>query len=521
MSRLYDSIEPAVIEEGMLLQAVEEQGPKYEAGEIVKKEGIDFDYVLHLRLDFKNILKIDNLWCFIKLTKLQLDNNVIEKIEGLDQLINLVWLDLSFNNIEEIEGLDNLTKLTDLSLYNNRISTIANMDTLMDLEVLSLGNNDINDLRMILYLRKFKKLKMINLAGNPFCEMEDYKTTVVVYLNWVEYVDYALVKEEFRENALRKMQTSLDALVESEMKIQQKEEEQRLMREEYKKDMEAYVESFKDDLLYISLYADDVEGRKLNDMPGIADEMIYFKSKILAVSNQIFNFGTVEHIRIKDEVDTFWQCVEDAKAENKELSTKAFNEFIEYKDKTFENLTFVTEMSEYESKMAEFRKKLEELHDKQLTYEMQLVDQLEDVIKEFEHNLRDLVSAFTEGFQGLLANCRDLESQHHEKVMEVALINVETAHKNEVEDVSEDLRNLFMDKDTLVNAVTTSHEAHLLKIDHEEDKMSQRIKLWIKNLLKRIHDEEEVQRNRDRIIEITNMIDHLREAIDNLEGTVG
>ncbi|XP_014770374.1 dynein regulatory complex subunit 3 [Octopus bimaculoides] len=472
MSRLYDSIEPAVIEEGMLLQAVEEQGPKYEAGEIVKKEGIDFDYVLHLRLDFKNILKIDNLWCFIKLTKLQLDNNVIEKIEGLDLLVNLVWLDLSFNNIEEIEGLDNLTKLTDLSLYNNRISTIANMDTLMDLEVLSLGNNDINDLRM-------------------------------------------------RENALKKMQTSLDALVESEIKIQQKEEEQRLMREEYEKDKEAYVESFKDDLLFTSLYADDVEGRKLNEMPGIAEEMVYFKAKILALSNQIFNFGTVEHIKIKDEVDTFWQCVEDAKAENKDLSTKAFNEFIEYKDKTFEDLTFVTEMSEYESKMAEFRKKLEELHDKQLTYEMQLVDQLEDVIKEFEHNLRDLVSAFTEGFQGLLANCRDLESQHHEKMMEVALINVETVHKNEVEDVSEDLRNLFMDKDTLVNAVTTSHEAHLLKIDHEEDKMSQRIKMWVKNLLKRIHDEEEVQRNRDRIIEITNMIDHLREAIDNLEGTVG
>lgn len=41
---------------------------------------------------FTDILKIDNLWEFTKLTKLQLDNNIIEKIEGLESLVNLVWL---------------------------------------------------------------------------------------------------------------------------------------------------------------------------------------------------------------------------------------------------------------------------------------------------------------------------------------------------------------------------------------------------------------------------------------------
>lgn len=39
-----------------------------------------------------DILKIDNLWQFTSLTKLQLDNNIIEKIEGLNSLVNLVWL---------------------------------------------------------------------------------------------------------------------------------------------------------------------------------------------------------------------------------------------------------------------------------------------------------------------------------------------------------------------------------------------------------------------------------------------
>ena len=54
MSRLYDTIEPSVIDEQMLKDAVEEQGPKGEAGRIAKQEGIDFGDVLSLRLDFKS-----------------------------------------------------------------------------------------------------------------------------------------------------------------------------------------------------------------------------------------------------------------------------------------------------------------------------------------------------------------------------------------------------------------------------------------------------------------------------------
>ena len=54
MSRLYDTVEPTVIDEEMLQKAVEEQGPKEEAGRIAKLEGIDFSDVEGVRLDFKS-----------------------------------------------------------------------------------------------------------------------------------------------------------------------------------------------------------------------------------------------------------------------------------------------------------------------------------------------------------------------------------------------------------------------------------------------------------------------------------
>lgn len=54
MSRLYDTVEPSVIDEDRLQTAVEEQGPADEAGRIAKQEGIDFGDVESLRLDFKS-----------------------------------------------------------------------------------------------------------------------------------------------------------------------------------------------------------------------------------------------------------------------------------------------------------------------------------------------------------------------------------------------------------------------------------------------------------------------------------
>uniref|UniRef100_A0A8C4WGQ3 Dynein regulatory complex subunit 3 n=1 Tax=Gopherus evgoodei TaxID=1825980 RepID=A0A8C4WGQ3_9SAUR len=195
MSRLYDTIEPNVIDEKMLQKAVEEQGPQEELGQLAKREGIDYKDVTELQLDFRNILKIDNLWQFVNLTKLQLDNNIIEKIEALDSLVHLIWLDLSFNNIEVIEGLEALVKLQDLSLYNNRISKIENLDTLQELQVFSIGNNNLTALENVVYLRQFKNLRTLNLTGNPVCENEQYSMFIAAHLPDLVYLDFRLVDE--------------------------------------------------------------------------------------------------------------------------------------------------------------------------------------------------------------------------------------------------------------------------------------------------------------------------------------
>ncbi|ELU11198.1 hypothetical protein CAPTEDRAFT_50053, partial [Capitella teleta] len=243
MSRLYDTVEPSVVDEEMLQKAVEEQGPKEEAGKIAKDEGIDFGEVKKLRLDFKNVLKIDNLWCFTNLVKLQLDNNIIEKVEGLDMLTNLIWLDLSFNNIEVIDGLDKLTKLEDLTLFNNRIQTIENMDSLSNLHVFSIGNNNLKQLDNLTYLRRFPQLLTLNLSGNPICELEEYQRFVIAYLPSLEYLDYRLVDDSFRQTAYERYEISIQEIQHDEMQAERKAIEEKESAQQFALHKEAYVEN--------------------------------------------------------------------------------------------------------------------------------------------------------------------------------------------------------------------------------------------------------------------------------------
>ncbi|XP_064618992.1 dynein regulatory complex subunit 3-like [Lineus longissimus] len=516
MSRLYDAVEPSVIDEDMLQRAVEEQGPRDEAGRIAKQEGIDFADVLALRLDFKNILKIDNLWCFTSLTKLQMDNNIIEKIEGLDMLVNLVWLDLSFNNIEAIEGLDKLTRLEDLTLYNNRISRIENMETL-NLHVFSIGNNNLKELDNLVYLRRFKKLRTLNLSGNPFCDLSEYKVFVIAHLPNLDYLDYRLIDENSKGSAYELYQTAIEELDHDEAK-KEREEGERTMRDgELKRHKAGYIENLNGPYLFDSLYQEDTEGQKLNFMPTVDELLITFKEKFVQVCLQIFEYGLEEHSKREEEVHQFTECVDEAKQDNKQMGMLGIAYFMEFKKKLFQELPQYTEQKLVETSITDYHNEVSELRDKLMGYELQLVDQLEESIKDFERNLADMVSSFIENVQGLISQCRDLENMHHEKLLEIAIVTLEKVVKNELDDeIPEDLRLLFVDKDTIINAVTSSHDVHLLKIDNREDDIVTRINSWMSNMIEGLH-EDEITRNRNRVSEITNLIDHLRDEIDTLD----
>ncbi|XP_060116590.1 dynein regulatory complex subunit 3 [Heteronotia binoei] len=516
-SRLYDSIEPNVIDSEMLQKAVEEQGPKEEAGQLAKREGINFKDVKELQLDFRNILKIDNLWQFPNLTKLQLDNNIIEKIEALDSLVHLVWLDLSFNNIEVIEGLDALVNLKDLSLFNNRISKIENLDALEQLQIFSIGNNNIGALENLVYLRKFKHLRTLNLTGNPVCENEAYATYIAAYLPDLVYLDFRMVEDSTREIAFIKYQYAIEEMKQGESVALAKQEAEAAQQKELDYHKSAYVEYLNGSFLFDSMYAEDLEAAKLEYLPGVPELLETYKGKFVAICETLFEYGLQQHEKRKAEVALFYECLHEALEENREQGSQIMADFDEKHRLALDAIQNASETEILEARLREYNDDIVKLSETLMTLEMQLVDQLEEVIKDFERNISDLVSTFIENEQGLMAQCRDLENHHHEKLLEISINTLEKLVKSEFEeDLPDEVRLLFVDKDTIVNAVNASHDIHLLKIDNREDEIITKANSWASVLIQSVH-KSEVTRNRNRVKEINQFIDHLHSELETMD----
>ncbi|KFV06248.1 Leucine-rich repeat-containing protein 48, partial [Pterocles gutturalis] len=492
MSQVNDSVKPNVIDDEMVQKAMEEQCPEV-IRNLGKREGVKD--VTELQLSFRNILQIANLWQFENLTKLQLDNNIIEKIEALESLVHLVWLDLSFNNIEVIEGLDTLVNLQDLSLCRNRISKIEHMDTLQKLQIFSIGKNNLTALEDVVYLRRFKNLRTLNLTGNPLCDDERYMLFVVAHLPDLVYLDFKLVSENTvsisaspaREVRHRHptsacfvgMPAILPAFGAGSL---QKSGFQRhamlalcvlltLLRFSSKA---AFVEYLNGSFLFDSLYAEDAEAAKLAYLPGVGDLLQAYPSwatEFVSVCENLFRYGLKEFEKREAEVSDFYKSLHEVLTASQQEARKITLDFENRNQRRLDEVRSATSSDLAESKRAEYREDVGQLSEALMTLEMRHADQLEELIKDFKGQIAVVASTFIEDVKGIypLDTCRDLENHHHEQLLEICISTLEKSAKNELdEDLPEDIRMLLVDKNTIVNAVNASHRIRLLKIDKRE-----------------------------------------------------
>uniref|UniRef100_A0A8C0BFW4 Dynein regulatory complex subunit 3 n=1 Tax=Buteo japonicus TaxID=224669 RepID=A0A8C0BFW4_9AVES len=493
MSQLYNNIEPNIIDDEMVQKAIEEQCPE-DIGKLAKREGINLKDVTELQLGFRNILQIDNLWQFENLTKLQLDNNIIEKIEALESLVHLVWLDLSFNNIEVIEGLDTLVKLQDLSLYNNRISKIEHMDTLQELQIFSIGKNNLTTLEDVIYLRRFKNLRTLNLTGNPLCHDEQYTLFVVAHLPDLVYLDFKLVSDTTREVAVLKYEDLTELLEREEAQALAQLEEKQAKQKELEYHKTAFVEYLNGSFLFDSMFAEDTEAAKLACLPGVGNLLQAYPSWFVSVCENLFNYGLKEYEKREAEVSDFYEGLHEALTANQQEGRKIILDF-ENRNKRVMLLDEIHSASSYdiaESKRAEYKEDILQLSEALMTLEMLIADQLE-------------------------VRCRDLENHYHEKLLEISITTLEKSVKNQLdEDLPADVRMLLVDKNTIVNAVNASHGIRLLKIAKRESDILSNTYRWQASVTEKAF-QNEIDRNRDRVREIVQYIDSLQEELDNIE----
>eukprot|EP00842_Homolaphlyctis_polyrhiza_P002068 jgi/Hompol1/2862/HPOL_003040-RA len=511
----YNSTEPTVVDEELIRKAINEQlNP--DISEIARREGTEASQVTTLRLDYKNILKIDNLWIYENITRLQLDNNIIEKIENINFLKNLQWLDLSFNNITQIEGLDGLVKLTDLTLFNNRISKIENLDDLVNLQVFSIGNNNLTALEQLAYLIKFENLRVLNVAGNAFCKNPNYKYYCLAHMKKLKYLDYRLVDEESLKAAHEKYIDSIIAQEEEEKVAQAKKEEAIKRTELDALHTKAHILHI--DILFDTMFGEDLDFQKL--VP-IAPSIIYemreeFRAKFDIVVKELKHFVLKKSQEKAEEVAQLKKCINGVKGSSDELCKIKLESFQHKKKELLRIVQNSRNAKEVDEALKSIREETQALSDYFMSAEMVIVEQFEEVIKEFERNYTEMCSAINETGQTSFARMRDIENEHQEKFSEAVLAMYERFNKGDMDEVDDEIRDIMSDKDVLMNAINASHDFRLGKLDHQEDALVSGVAHDQEQIIKKVHDDE-IRRNRDRISEIIAFLDKCYAEIDNAE----
>jgi len=393
------------------------------------------------------------------------------------------------------------------------------MDSLTQLHVFSAGNNKLERLENIAYLRRFKNLNSLNLDGNPFCQNPGYKPFAISHLPALVYLDYRLVDEQMREaaNEYNNNRYSVEAMMQDEAAALKKQEEIAKKEADFQHHKEAYVEGLDGSYLFDAMFNEDTEAPKLLKLPGVDELMTLFKSRFTSICQEIAKYGLTEHKRRQEEINSFFSCIEEAISINKQACVECIENFENYKRKEFLDINNLVDSTVIEKKIGEINNEITAMWTALMGYEMQLVDQLEDTIRDFERNFADMVTTFVEQVQGFITQCRELENAHNEKLSDIAVVTLEKYMKNELEEeLPEELRNIFVDKDTLMNSVSASHDGHLLKIDNKEDEIVTKANSAMQTLIERIH-REEIQRNRSRVSEINRLIDHYKEELDNID----
>ncbi|CAG9561376.1 unnamed protein product [Danaus chrysippus] len=520
-------IEPGVIDNAMLTRCILEYGPKEEAGRLFAEEGVHLDEALVVRLEFQNILRIDHLWMLKSLRKLTLAHNLIEKIEHLELLTGLNELDLSFNKIEKIENLDTLVNLEVLTLFHNRIRKLENMETLQDLLVFSIGDNLIEDYKEMAYVRRFRKLRSVSFKGNPCCDDPMTYQFLKSALTRVTYLDYKLVTEEEREAGVGFFRGLLRKLDESD----EKAEKERIAKEEYDARVKFYALSFVEYLsgpeLLESMFEKDPDGTLLlkvgGELIGFFDQ---YKEQYVETMADLVEFAQEAYNARQHEIKLFKDLVDNALAESVQKSKEVVFEFEEKKKPLVEQMNQIigkftakqATMEQLEPNIIDageaFNDLIYDLWKKLMTLEMQLYEQCEESRVQFAVNMTEMITKLLEVSRNAFGAWREHEGMWSMRQFET--LSKLLGNKVMLGDAPPELFEIMMDRDQMMNLVAQSSDNHMRFIDAREDLLMSRANSWRDELVQGTNDNE-IKRNRDRILEIYYFIDNQREEWTDMQ----
>ncbi|EAY02307.1 Leucine Rich Repeat family protein [Trichomonas vaginalis G3] len=483
-----------------------------------------------LRLCFMYIRRIDNLQCYTGLKELYLANNCITKIENLAVLTSLTKLDLSFNQINDVddeghpfnpfEGLTPLVNLEELSIFKNKITRLDEFPELPKLRFLSLGRNNISELSEVQNLYKIKSLRILTLVGNPIASKDICKLTVLAYLQNLHFLDYVRVTKNDIQDARERLSDQLNTLQQAEDTDKQYKDRARAEEAQKKTLSDAFLIKISD--LNTSLFKGDNDYQKLNTIRELGEPTALFTDDITKATNGFVADIIAQAHSLKMEEELFNSAYKKVTEENqlqmiqvvKRLDRKRRAFLIEAsKAETMNEEEAQLEEDESQKIMDEITKTEDEL----LTSEFALVDMVAEMIRAYELELDERINVITEKIALFFGTLRNLNSEYNEKVNDICMKLWERFNQGEAVEVSDEVRSILVDKDAMTSTIQASNEHRNTKIYKREEGIGNAYKQRIDQMISTAK-QNDLERNRKRVAEITKYIQNTIEAIKSADG---
>uniref|UniRef100_A0A1B0CB54 Dynein regulatory complex subunit 3 n=2 Tax=Lutzomyia longipalpis TaxID=7200 RepID=A0A1B0CB54_LUTLO len=364
------------------------------------------------------------------------------------------------------------------------------------MQILSLGRNRIMTYDGIEKLRSLANLSVINLEDNPIAMDEDNPTReyVAAFLPKIKYYNYTLIDDETRASAREKYSREL-------RKLEEIESEELMRREKLQKDTEeevllgkCFVEFLIQQRLFDTLFepwdnALNVDEKSLQ----LQEE---FRQKYVVIAKELRDIAVQEHERRQEEIRAFKNCIEDARKETQSKAQRLIETYLEEKEESSLDTSSTSE-------------RLDEMWKSLMEEEVLLFENIVAGIEGFRTSLENLIGEFFQRAQTCLNRIREADSVYldalEEAVTEFIMLKITSNRENEI---PADLK----DSDSIASKIIQMGQRQRLKIDETKRVLVEKAKVWVKEFICELH-EEEVQRNRNNIVEINYFLDYEREII--------
>jgi hypothetical protein len=274
--------------------------------------------------------------------------------------------------------------------------------------------------------------------------------------------------------------------------------------------------------LHLSLFKKDNDHTKLRTINEIAQPYMRFVDD-LKKAIESFTADQKTQFRLLNEEDEQFQQAYTTITEENRLDMVKMVKDLERKRRAFMSSlnTEEEQVNEGQNDDAEnikFISEIDELKDELFRKEFALVDQVQEMIRSYEIELQDeRLAVINEKISSFFNIVRMLETDYNEKITDICMKLWERFNQGEAVEVTDEIRSILVDKDTLLSTITQSHEHRTTKLYRRQEDISQMYRSKVEMLTTNAR-QKDLERNRKRIAEVSNYMANITTVISMLDG---